>query len=57
MAHLAENPMKTGLWVPEIQAVEGFTKQKKTKEMFFFQLVVSQNQIVSSDSFCLIAYT
>ena len=30
MPHLAENPMKIGWLVPEIQTDEGFAKQQKT---------------------------
>ena len=36
MPHLAENPVKMGWLVPEIQAIEGSAKQKKTKETFPF---------------------
>ena len=34
MPHLAENPMKSGWLVLEIQAFEGFANQKRTKESF-----------------------
>ena len=36
MTYLAEKPLKMGWLVPEIQAVEGFAKQQKTKFFFFF---------------------
>ena len=55
MLHVAENPVKSGWLVPEIQAVEGFAKQKKTKEFFSFSLALSQKTVfVSFDPFCLI---
>ena len=37
MPHIAENPMKIGWLVPEIEAVEGFAKHSKTKEIVPFK--------------------
>ena len=36
MPHLVQNPMKIVWLVREIQVVEGFAKQQKTKEIFPF---------------------
>ena len=44
MLHVEENPVKSGWLVPEIQAVEGFAKQKENKGNFSFSLALSQNQ-------------
>ena len=44
MPNLAENPMKIGWLVPEIQAVEGFAKQQKSKAFFPLSLAITQNQ-------------
>ena len=43
MPHLAQNPIKIGWLVTEIQTDEGLQNNKKTKEIFS-----------SSSSFCLI---
>ena len=39
--------MKIGWLVPEIQAAEGFVKQKKTREIFPFNRLISKSVFVS----------
>ena len=50
MPHLAENPMKIGWLVPEIQAVEDCSKQQKAKEIFLLNWLHFK---INSDEFRL----
>ena len=53
MTYLAGNPMNFVWLGTEIQAVEGFAKQKKTKIFCFLILCISQSIFASSDSLSL----
>ena len=54
MPHLAEILMKIVWLVPEIQAVDGFAKNRQQRKFFLLIGYISKSIFASSDSFCLI---